>query len=84
MSVLVSALACTVQSALGPDQGFVTLETKVNFGKSVRPTDDSLRTEGSVVQIGRKAATAEARMVDQNGELKAMGIATFLILSSGS
>ena len=84
MSVLVSALACTVQSALAPGLGFVTLETKVNFGKSVHPTDGPLRTAGSIVQIGRKAATAEARMVDQNGEMKAMGIATFLVLDGGT
>jgi uncharacterized protein (TIGR00369 family) len=78
-AILDSALALSILSALDADSDFTTLEIKVNF---VRPiaVGMPLRAEGSVVHVGRRVSTAEARLSDSEGRLLAHGTTTCLVL----
>lgn len=82
--VLLNALAAAVQSCMNKDQGFITLEMKVNFGKAVRPESGPLTTRGRIVQLGRKTAIAEARMLDPSEQFMGSATATFLVIGSAA
>jgi uncharacterized protein (TIGR00369 family) len=78
-AILDSALALSILSALDADADFTTLEIKVNY---VRPiaVGMAVRAEGNVVHVGRRVATAEARLSDLEGRLLAHGTTTCLVL----
>ena len=78
-AILDSALALSILSALDAESDFTTLEIKVNY---VRPiaVAMALRAEGNVVHVGRRVATAEARLAGLDGRLLAHGTTTCLVL----
>lgn len=78
-AMLDSALALSILSALDEASNFTTLEIKVNF---VRPVGVGMavRAEGTVVHVGRRVATSEARLADAEGRLLAHGTTTCLVL----
>jgi len=80
MTLLDSAAGAAVHSTLGDGCGYTTLETKVNLVRAVRPTTGPLLAEGSVVHRGRTVATAESRLVAEDGTLYAHATSTCLIL----
>jgi uncharacterized protein (TIGR00369 family) len=83
MTLLDSAAGAAVHSTLGDGCGYATLETKVNLVRAVRPTTGPLLAEGSVVHRGRTVATAESRLVAEDGTLYAHATSTCLILDPG-
>ncbi len=80
MTLLDSGAGAAVHSTLGAGCGYTTLETKVNLVRAVRPTTGPLLAEGSVVHCGRTVATAESRLVAEEGTLYAHARSTCLIL----
>lgn len=80
MTLLDSAAGAAVHSTLGGGCGYTTLETKVNLVRAVRPTTGPLLAEGRVVHRGRTVATAESRLVAEDGMLYAHATSTCLIL----
>jgi uncharacterized protein (TIGR00369 family) len=80
MTLLDSAAGAAVHSTLGQGCGYTTLETKVNLVRAVRPTTGPLLAEGSVVHRGRTVATAESRLLAEDGTLYAHATSTCLIL----
>src|SRR5271155_2024014 len=80
MTLLDSAAGAAVHSTLGDGCGYTTLETKVNLVRAVRPTTGPLLAEGSVVHRGRTVATAESRLVAEDGTLYAHATSPCLIL----
>ncbi|WP_149361021.1 PaaI family thioesterase [Lolliginicoccus suaedae] len=80
-TLLDSVMGCAVHSTLGPGVGYSTLELKVNYIRMV-PTDGRrLIGTGLVIHGGRSTATAEGRVVDDQGRLVAHGTTTCLIHS---
>lgn len=78
-TLLDSVMGCAVHSTLGPGVGYSTLELKVNYIRTV-PTDGTrLVGTGTVIHSGRSTATAEGRIVDEQGRLVAHGTTTCLI-----
>ncbi|WP_278313337.1 PaaI family thioesterase [Lolliginicoccus levis] len=78
-TLLDSVMGCAVHSTLGPGVGYSTLELKVNYIRMV-PTDGrQLIGTGTVIHGGRSTATAEGRVVDDQGRLVAHGTTTCLI-----
>lgn len=69
-----------MHSTLSDSCGYTTLETKVNLVRAVRPTTGPLLAEGSVVHSGRTVATAQSRLVAEDGTLYAHATSTCLIL----
>src|SRR5271170_562933 len=80
MTLLDSAAGAAVHSTLGDGSGCTTLETKVNLVRAVRPTTGPMLAEGSVVHRGRTVATAESRLLAEDGTLYAHATSTCLIL----
>src|SRR3979411_399326 len=58
---LYSAMALAVHSMLPAGTGYTTLEFKVSFIKGMTEDSGAVRTEGRTLNVGRRAAPAEAR-----------------------
>src|SRR5271169_1680843 len=80
MTLLDSAAGAAVHSTLSDGSGYTTLETKVNLVRAIQPTTGPLLAEGSVVHRGRTVATAQSRLVAEDGTLYAHATSTCLIL----
>lgn len=78
-TLLDSACGCAVHSRLSPTQGYTTLELKVAYHKAISKDSGVLRAEGKVLTIGRRAAFAEARLIDAQGRLYASATSTLLV-----
>jgi uncharacterized protein (TIGR00369 family) len=78
-TLLDSACGCAVHSRLSAMQAYTTLELKVSYHKAVTKDVGLLRAEGIVLSIGRRAAFAEAKLVDASGKLYASATSTLLV-----
>lgn len=78
-TLLDSVMACAVHTTLGSGVGYSTLELKVNYIRSVRTDGARLTGTGTVIHAGRSTATAEGRVLDEQGRLVAHGTTTCLI-----
>src|SRR5712675_767241 len=77
--LLDSAMGLAVQSTLPVGTGYATLEFKISFIKGMTKDSGLVRTEGRTLNVGRRAATAEARMTDSKGRLLAHATTTCLV-----
>lgn len=78
-TILDSVMGCAVHSTLPAGRVYSTLEIKINY---LRPMSEALGTvtaHGWVVNAGRKAAFAEAKIIDATGKLYATGSTTCAI-----
>lgn len=78
-TLLDSACGCAVHSCLSATQAYTTLELKVAYHKAMTRDTGVVRAEGRVVSIGRRAAFAEARLVDDDGKLYASATSTLMV-----
>lgn len=78
-TLLDSACGCAVHSRLSPGQGYTTLELKVAYHRAMTSETGRIRAEGRVVQLGRRAAFAEASLTDEAGRLYATATSTLLV-----
>jgi uncharacterized protein (TIGR00369 family) len=78
-----SALGCAVHSRLPAGVGYTSLELKVNFVRPVTVGTGTIRCEGTVLSLGRRAATAEARVTTEGGKLVAHATTTCMIFPIG-
>ena len=77
--LLDSAMGLAVHSALPVGSGYTTLEFKISFIKGMTKDTGPVRTEGKTLSVGRRAATAEARITDAKGRLLAHATTTCLV-----
>lgn len=77
--LLDSAMGLAVHSALPAGTGYTTLEFKISFIKGMTQDTGPVRTEGKTLSVGRRAATAEARITDARGRLLAHATTTCLV-----
>ncbi len=80
-TLLDSACGCAVHTSLAAGQSYTTLELKVAYHKAVTVKTGLVRAEGTVLTIGRRAAFAEARLVDAAGTLLASATSTLLVMT---
>ena len=80
-TLLDSACGCAVHSRLAPGQGYTTLELKVAYHKAMTSKTGRVRAEGRVLSFGRRAAFAEAKLVDAQGRLYASATSSLLVIS---
>ncbi len=78
-TLLDSALGCAVHSRLSAAQAYTTLELKIAYHRALSKDSGTVRAEGKVVSIGRRAAFAEGRLTDGQGRLCASATSTLLI-----
>jgi uncharacterized protein (TIGR00369 family) len=81
-TLLDSAMGLAVHSALPAGSGYTTLEFKVSFIKGMTKDTGPVRTEGRTLNVGRRAATAEARITDAKGRLLAHATTTCLVFET--
>jgi uncharacterized protein (TIGR00369 family) len=77
--LLDSAMGLAVHTALPAGTGYTTLEFKISFIKGMTEHTGVVRTEGKTLSVGRRAATAEARITDSKGRLLAHATTTCLV-----
>ena len=77
--LLDSAMGLAVQTMLPAGTGYTTLEFKISFIKGMTEDTGPVRSEGKTLSVGRRAATAEARITDAKGRLLAHATTTCLV-----
>jgi uncharacterized protein (TIGR00369 family) len=81
LTLLDSAMGCAVHTTLEPGAAYTTLEVKGNLVRAVTRDSGPLVCEGVVLYRGRRQATAEGRLVDEEtGKLVAHGTTTCLVI----
>jgi len=78
-TLLDSALGCAINSMMPAGKTFTTLEMKVNYVRPIRGERGELRCEANVIHAGGRVATAEGRIIDEDGKLYAHGTATCIL-----
>jgi uncharacterized protein (TIGR00369 family) len=78
-TLLDSACGCAVHSRLTAEQAYTTLELKISYHKTITKDTGPLRAKGNVLSLGRRAAFAEARLIDAEGQLYASATSTLLV-----
>lgn len=83
-TLLDSAMGCAVQSLLPAGTGYTTLEIKVNYLRPIISATGTVMCEGTIIHLGGRIATAEARLTDATGKLYAHSTTTCLLLRPSS
>jgi uncharacterized protein (TIGR00369 family) len=77
--LLDSAMGLAVHTTLPAGTGYTTLEFKISFIKGMTEDTGPVKSEGRTLSVGRRAATAEARITDSKGRLLAHATTTCLV-----
>jgi uncharacterized protein (TIGR00369 family) len=78
-TLLDSVMGLAVHTMLPPGTGYTTLEFKISFIKGMTEDTGAVRSEGRTLNVGRRTATAEARITDSKGRLLAHATTTCLV-----
>ena len=78
-ALLDSACGCAVHSRLTAEQGYTTLELKIAYHRPLTDASGPVRAEGRLLSFGRRAAFAEATLLDGAGRLCASATSTLLV-----
>ena len=79
-AILDTAMALSNLSTLAADQGFTTLDIRINYLRPITVETGEVRAEGNVIQGGRRVAYCEAKLLDGAGKLLAHGTGSCLIV----
>lgn len=80
MTLLDSAMGCAVQTQMPAGGGYTTLEAKTNLVRPITAASGKLRATGKLLHLGKRIATAEARLEDRDGKLYAHATTTCIVL----
>lgn len=83
MTLLDSAMGCSVHTRMAPGAGYTTLEAKTNLVRAITSKTGVLRAIGKLVHLGSRIATAEGRLEDAAGKLYAHATTTCIVLNGG-
>jgi uncharacterized protein (TIGR00369 family) len=83
MTLLDSAMGCSVQTRTPAGGGYTTLEAKTNLVRAITDKTGRLRAIGKVLHLGSRIATAEGRLEDASGKLYAHATTTCIVLNGG-
>jgi uncharacterized protein (TIGR00369 family) len=79
-TLLDSALGCCINTMMPAGRSFTTLELKINYTRPLRQEVGEVRCEATIVHVGNRTATSEARVVDANGKIYAHGTTTCIVV----
>lgn len=82
-TLLDTAMACAVHSALKPGEMFSTLSMNITYVRKVSETSGRLRCEGVMLHSGGRVAGAEGKVYDASGNLVAHGSETCIVVRAG-
>ena len=80
-TLLDTAMTAAVLSTLPKGLACSTLEIKVNFIRPITAKTGLVRSEARAIHVGKRVATAEARILDDRQDLFAHAVSTFAIFS---
>ena len=83
MTLLDSAMGCSIHTHMPAGAGYTTLEAKTNLIRAITSQTGKLRAIGAVLHLGGRVATAEGRLVDAAGKLYAHATTTCMVLREG-
>jgi uncharacterized protein (TIGR00369 family) len=78
-TLLDSCMGCAVQTHLPAGTGYTTLEIKINYVRALTDQTGPVRAEARTLHVGRRAGTAESKLIDAKGTLYAHGTTTCMI-----
>jgi uncharacterized protein (TIGR00369 family) len=81
MTLLDSAMGCSIHTRMPAGGGYTTLEAKTNLVRAITDKTGRLRAIGKLLHLGSRVATAEGRLEDASGKLYAHATATCMVLS---
>ena len=81
-SILDGAVGNAIHSMLPPGKGYTTLDLSVKMTRALTPNVGRVRAVGTVIQVGRKVATAEGKILGPDGKLHAFATTTCMIMDS--
>lgn len=82
LTLLDSALACSIHSTLAKGEAYTSLEIKVNFVRPLTAQTGPIIAEGRVIHRGRTVGTAEGEIKDGAGKIYAHATTTCMIFPS--
>lgn len=77
--LLDSVMGLAVQSTLPAGSGYTTLEYKVSLVRGMSRDTGTVRSEGKIINVGRRVATAEGRILDSAGRVLSTATTTCLV-----
>ncbi len=81
-TMLDSAMGCAVHSTLAPGEAYTTLDLHVHYTRPIPADGRTITASGTVVHRGSRMATAEGRLVDDDGKLLAHGTTTCMVFAA--
>lgn len=78
-TILDSAVGCAVHTTMPTGRGYTTAELSVNLVRAIPLDGRPVRAIGQVLHVGKQLATAEGRLVDEEGRLYAHATTTCLV-----
>ena len=81
-TILDSALGCAIHTTLPAGKGYTTVDLSISLVRALSDRVKKVRCEAHVVHVGSSIATAEARLVDERGQLYAHGKTTCAIIAA--
>jgi uncharacterized protein (TIGR00369 family) len=81
-TMLDSALGCAINTLVRAGKRFTTLDLTINYTRPVLAGVGTLRCEATVIHVGNRVGTAEARVVDARGKLYAHATTTCIAVES--
>jgi uncharacterized protein (TIGR00369 family) len=81
-TLLDMALVGAINTTQGPGRAFTTVDLKVTLIRPLRHDVGAVRAIGTVIQVGNRLATSEARIVDANDKIYAHGTATCMAVDT--
>lgn len=79
-TLLDSAVACAVHTALPAGKIYTTVELKISLVKALTAKVPLVRAEGRLIHLGRSLGTADGRLVGPDGTLYAHASTTCFVL----
>ena len=79
-AVLDTAMALSCLSILTAEQGFTTLDIRINYLRPITAETGEVVSEGTVINAGKRVAYCEASLVDAAGKMLAHGTGSCLVL----
>jgi uncharacterized protein (TIGR00369 family) len=69
------------EARLGAGDAYTTLELKVAYHRALSDQSGPVRAEGRVLSLGKRAAFAEGKLADKDGNLCASATTTCLVFT---
>jgi uncharacterized protein (TIGR00369 family) len=80
-TILDSALGCAIHTTLPAGKYYTTVDLSISLVRAITERTTGVRCEAHVIHSGGSIATAEAKLLDDRGQLLAHGTTTCLIMS---